>query len=131
MSFLCACCGQTYDSLPDLSFAKPEPYFDIPEEEREARTQFTSDTCTIDEEHYFIRGILEIPVHQQEQNFGFGVWVSQKKEHFYTYLENPNTTEIGPYFGWLCSSIPTFGDTYFTENEGSFPRQQHAPLDRT
>ncbi|MDF7814650.1 DUF2199 domain-containing protein [Hymenobacter sp. YC55] len=119
-SFFCACCGETHDSLPDIGFAKPEPYFDIPEAEREARVQLTSDTCIIDEEHYFIRGVLEIPVHQHEQSFGLGVWISQKKEHFYTYLENPDTAEIGPYFGWLCSRVPAFGDTYLLKTKAHF-----------
>jgi hypothetical protein len=68
----------------------------------------TSDTCIIDREHHFIRGVIEIPVHDFAQRFGFGVWVSQKRENFLTYVRNPDSTDIGPFFGWLCTRIACY-----------------------
>ncbi|MCB2409536.1 DUF2199 domain-containing protein [Hymenobacter lucidus] len=111
MSYLCACCGQLHEGLPDVGFAKPDPYFTIPQAEREERIELTTDTCVINNEEFFIRGLIELPVHGQETTFGLGVWVSQKDENFETYRRNPDTADIGPYFGWLCSDIPAFGST--------------------
>ena len=84
---------------------RPAPWWDVAEEERERRIRLTSDTCEIDEEHFFIRGVIEIPVHEDPGGFGFGVWVSQKRENYETYLEHYDSAEIGPFFGWLCTRI--------------------------
>jgi hypothetical protein len=55
--------------------------------------------------HYFIRGVIEIPVHNYPESFGFGVWISQKRENFLQYLKHPDSADIGPFFGWLCTRI--------------------------
>ncbi len=114
MSYQCACCGKTHDGLPDIGSAAPFIYYELPEDEREAKTKLTADTCVIEndgEVDFFIRGTIELPIHGQNEPFGLGVWVSQKKENFEAYLEDPGTADIGPYFGWLCSELPAFGST--------------------
>ena len=74
--------------MPHVGFKWPDFYFGIPEEERGERIQGTSDTCIIDNEDYFIRGLIEIPVLDHDKNFGIGAWVSQKRENFEIYLQN-------------------------------------------
>jgi hypothetical protein len=98
-------CGKLHHDLPDIGAAKPDHWFEVPEKERSRRTKLTADTCIIDDRDHFIRGVIEIPVHDQTEPFGFGVWVSQKKENFFTYLKNFNCAEFGPFFGWLCTRI--------------------------
>jgi len=83
----------------------PDLYWDVPEEERDGRIELTSDTCIIDNEDFFIRGVIEIPIYDYQKSLGFGVWVSQKRENYYTYLEKFDSSEIGPFFGWLCTNI--------------------------
>src|SRR5688572_10338693 len=101
MSFQCHTCSETHDGLPHMGCDYPDPYFDVPEEERQRRVFIDSDLCSIDDEQFFIRGVIEIHVHGEDDPFGFGVWVSQKKENFQTYKENFESEEIGPFFGWL------------------------------
>jgi hypothetical protein len=120
MSYQCACCGKTHEELPDIGFAKPEHYFDVPPEERGDRIQLTNDICVIDNQYYFIRGVIKIPVNDGETYFGIGVWISQKKENFENYQQHPDSSEIGPYFGWLCSDIPEFGNTLSLKTEAHF-----------
>ena len=105
MSFRCAVCGESHEELPDVGSDRPDQWWEIPEDERERRIELTSDTCVIDGEHFFIRGVIQIPVHDHPQSFGFGVWVSQKRENFMTYLGNWESSEIGPFFGWLSTWI--------------------------
>jgi hypothetical protein len=105
MSYQCSTCGELHEGLPDIGMDYPDHYWDVPEGERAERVELTSDTCIIDNKDFFIRGVIEIPVHDYPENFGFGVWISQKKENFYTYLENFDSSDIGPFFGWLCSNI--------------------------
>lgn len=120
MNYRCATCGEPHEDLPDIGVDYPDQYWDVPEEERKSRIKFTSDTCIIDDEHFFIRGVIEIPIHDYPESFGFGAWVSQKRENFYTYLENFDSDEIGPFFGWLCTNID-----YYAEDTLSLKTMAH------
>jgi hypothetical protein len=105
MPFRCTVCDKVHDELPDVGADKPDIWFGIPEGERATRIKLTSDTCVVDDEFYLIRGVIRLPIGDEPEVFGFGVWVSQKKENFETYLANYNTSKIGPFFGWLCTNI--------------------------
>jgi hypothetical protein len=93
-----------------MGFDKPDYYWGVPEEERNERVELTSDTCIIDSEDFFIRGVVEIPVHEYPEVFGFGVWISLKQENFASYLEHFDSIKIGPFFGWLSTSISYYKD---------------------
>lgn len=110
MRYRCSVCGESHEDLPDVGTDRPDYWWGVPEEERGRRIRLTADTCVIDDEDFFIRGVIEIPVHGYGRNFGFGVWVSQKRENFFTYLENPDSAEIGPFFGWLSTRISYYGE---------------------
>lgn len=108
MSYVCKTCGETHEGLPDAGFQYPDHYFGVPKDERDERIKCDTDLCSIDDEYFFIRGIILIPVHNYDHKFGIGVWVSQKKENFETYIDNYDTADIGPFFGWLCNHIPFY-----------------------
>jgi hypothetical protein len=105
MSYRCHACSKTHKGLPDIAADKPDHWWGVPEAERASRIQLTEDMCILDNEHFFIRGALPIPILDRRQSFAFGVWVSQKRENFDTYLENFESDQIGPFFGWLCTNI--------------------------
>lgn len=105
MAYECAICGGSHEGLPDIGHDRPYYWHTLPPEEREARARLTEDTCVIDGEDYFIRAILLLPVRDYAHDFSFGVWVSQKRENFERYLAEPDSSEIGPFFGWLSSEI--------------------------
>ena len=67
-----------------MSFGADAPYwYDvIAPEERERRAELSSDQCVIDDEHYFARGSLEIPVVDGAGPFSWGVWVSLSEKSF-------------------------------------------------
>lgn len=113
MSYKCHTCDEIHDGLPDIGADYPDPYYDIPEDEREKRVFITSDLCGIDDEHFFIRGVIQIHVHHQDEDFGLGVWVSQKKENFQTYVDNFESDQIGPFFGWLSTSLSCYPEDTF------------------
>ena len=119
MPYQCSTCGEEHDDLPDIGADKPDQWWGVPEEERDALIRLTGDTCVIDDD-YFIRGVLYIPIHGEEEPFGFGVWVSQKRENFETYLANFDTPEIGPFFGWLCTNI-----AYYPERSLNLKARAH------
>lgn len=109
MSYVCSCCGQTHEDLPDVAFDHPIYAHQVPEEERAERVWLSSDLCIIDDAEYFIRGLIEIPIQGQAHRLGIGVWVSQKPENFWTYKDNFDSAEIGPFFGWLSNEFKFMG----------------------
>jgi hypothetical protein len=120
MSYTCATCGKSHDDLPDIASDRPDYWWTIPEAERERRIVLTPDTCIVDREHYFIRGVIEIPIHGSKEVFGFGVWVTQKDANFQKYLENFESAEIGPFFGWLSTRL-----TYYKDDTLSLKTMAH------
>lgn len=113
--YTCRTCGQYHDELPmDFGAEAPAPYYGIPEEERKTRCDLTSDLCVIDNEYFFIRGCLEIPVVDGPRPFVWGVWTSLSKQNFQRTIElwdTPGRESEPPYFGWLCTSLPLYPST--------------------
>ncbi len=111
MPYLCSCCGETHEGLPDIGFDQPAFAYAVPKDERSERVRLNEDYCVVDDRYYFIRAVLEIPVHDHDQTLGIGVWVSQKDENFNTYVKNPVSADIGPFFGWLSTDLRFGGES--------------------
>jgi hypothetical protein len=113
--FISSKCGVHHDDLP-MSYGADAPYwYDvIAPEERDRRTELTSDQCVIDEKHFFVRGVLEIPVVDGEGPFIWGVWVSLSEANFLRASElwdRPGREQEPPYFGWLSTELPGYPST--------------------
>jgi hypothetical protein len=111
--YTCSTCGEFHSGLPfSYGSPAPEPYFDIPEAEREKRVVRSSDQCVIDDEHFFVLGCLDIPViDAQEKNFSWPVWVSLSESNFHRMCdlwETEGREKEPPYFGWLSTSLPCY-----------------------
>lgn len=82
-NYKCTTCGQVHSGLP-MSFAAefPDQYANMSREERDARAVVGSDQCIIDQERFFIRGCLEIPIIGSDDVFLWGLWASVREEVF-------------------------------------------------
>ncbi len=110
--FVCATCGEAHEGSASLSFRAPDLYFSVPEVERLERTQLDDDFCTVDGEHFFIRTCLEIPIHDLEEPFLWGVWSSLSQANFERYRASFDAPDQdGKYFSWLSSRLPWYPDT--------------------
>jgi len=112
-SFQCSKCNEIHQGVPSFSFDAPALYYDIPEQERESRVFLTTDSCVIDDEYYFAKGLLELSVFGLEETLTFTPWVSLSESNFSQFqdsLEVENASEYGPMFGWFCSQIDEFTD---------------------
>jgi hypothetical protein len=106
--FKCACCDEWHEGMPSFGTTAPDNYFYIPEAELPGRCELTSDTCVIDDEDFFVRGCIEIPVKGAEEPFQWGAWVSLSRQNFQKFVElldSPIRAHHGPYFGWLSVDI--------------------------
>jgi hypothetical protein len=106
MPFICPICRKEHTELPHVGCAAPFHWCD--DLDRDPTSLLTEDLCIIENRDFFVHGVIEIPVHDYEHGFGWGVWVSHKRENFEIYREHFDTPEIGPYFGWLCTEIDYF-----------------------
>ncbi|HEX6536076.1 MAG TPA: DUF2199 domain-containing protein [Gemmatimonadaceae bacterium] len=84
----CPQCGDVHD-LRDMQvgYARPDAYFAVPRDEREARVTFTPDLADIDRASWFVRGVLEVPIVGEPQPFGWGIWVQVSEDAFARYAD--------------------------------------------
>lgn len=115
-SFVCSSCGQEHLGLP-FSFAAdfPDPYANLNSDDRDSRALAGSDQCIIDQEQFYIRGCLEIPIRGTDEVFLWGLWARIKEEVFdeiSNYWESEGReTCIGPYKGLLANSLSIYPET--------------------
>ena|SRR5215467_1374747 len=112
----CSCCGKTHTGLPlDFSVIFPD-YFagwrsGLSEEQINERSFFNEDICVVEHEHYFIRGVIELPLIGFPANhFRWGVWCSVSKKSFDEIIQlwKIDPHGYGPYFGWLNNCLPLY-----------------------
>jgi hypothetical protein len=112
VSFTCSCCGKEHEGLPDLAFGAPEDYVRISAEEKETIAKKADDLCSINDEQFFVRGILMVPIAGSDAEFGWGVWVSLNREDFYRYIDLYDAEDARErYVGALRNSLPGYPDT--------------------
>jgi len=101
-SFRCSKCDAIHEGVPSFSFDAPALFYDIPEEERESRVFITIDSCVINDEYYFAKGILELSIFGLEETLTFTPCVPLSEINFSKFqdsLEVENASEYGPMFG--------------------------------
>ena len=129
MGYRCHVCNEEHDALPDIGAEYPDPWYGIDASERERRVKWNPDLCRLDGTDFFIRGVIEIPLVDAPGKFAFGVWVSQAPQNFQTYVENFDSAEIGPFFGWLCTKIRFYEtDTTHLKTMAHFRAGKQRPL---
>jgi hypothetical protein len=106
-AFKCTCCGEIHEGSPSIAFKAPDQYACLSDDQKSRMGKISSDFCTITHDEgvdYFVRAVLEVPIHGVEEPFTWGVWVSLSKksfEHYYETYDNP--VEGDGFFGWLCN----------------------------
>ena len=110
----CHICGVEHDDLPTC-FGIEAPWRALVlEDEFDRRVELTADQCVVDEEHFFVRGHIQIPIIGHDEPLAFSVWSSLSKESFgdmVYHWNNEARPSLPPYFGWLCTPIWVFPDS--------------------
>ena len=113
-SFICGTCGQEHPGLPtDYAFGLPDDVHALRYLERYTRSRSNADLCTLDEERFFIRGVLPVPFESSDEEFVWGLWVEVNREQhdlcvagYYDDLsDNPR------FAARLANTIPGYDDT--------------------
>ena len=117
--FRCSKCGQWHDELPlDVGAAEPLYVEELSPDEKAQRvsgepgSDFRVLRRNAAEVHYFIRGVIEIPVLGTDETFCYGVWTSLSESSY----EKANAAyrvngSAGPLFGWLSNRLAGYPET--------------------
>lgn len=115
-NFVCRVCGQTHEGVP-LSFAAdfPDIYAGMSKTDRGSRAVISSDQCIIDEQWFFIRGCLEVPILNGNDVFLWGLWASVKEDVFNeisdAWEEDGREQRRGPFKARLANSLSVYPET--------------------
>lgn len=111
--FECAGCGRRHEEMP-LAFHAPAPAVWTEALAGQPDCELTSDVCVIHGEHFFVRGLVEVPIVGRDERFAWGVWVSLSEENFWRTgdtWDTPGREAAAPMFGWLSTELPTFRES--------------------
>ena len=112
-TYSCHTCGELHVGIPSFGADYPLEYLLVPDADKAGRTQLTADTCVLDDNTYFVRGCVEIPVHGYEDPLVWGVWVTLSEKNFCIFTDTLNQEgreRHGPFFGWLTTVPPGYPD---------------------
>jgi hypothetical protein len=108
--YVCRGCGQRHDGLP-FSYGAPAPAYWRGKLASDERSLLEDEICIIQAQHYFVRARLVIPVHDADDDFEWGVWVSLSRDNFRRMLDlwtTPGREREPAYFGWLSTELPAY-----------------------
>jgi hypothetical protein len=111
--FQCATCGQRHEGLSrDWGFSLPDEVFALPEAELGAQVRYDDDLCQWGD-RYFIRCILPVPLKDEDDYFGWGVWAEVEADVFQRYLElyEEDGREEPPYPAKLANRLAPYPGT--------------------
>ncbi len=119
MGFVCSVCGEHHDELMlDIRMALPEPVFELSDAEREERAEIGDDSGLLRSpdgaEHYYVRGLIEIPIPSLDRYFGYGAWIEVDAESFGRLSELWNDErgqDEPPFTGKLANELAPYDGT--------------------
>ncbi|OYT87623.1 MAG: hypothetical protein CFE46_10770 [Burkholderiales bacterium PBB6] len=113
-SFTCSTCGQAHPGLPtDYGFRLPDHVHALTYLEEYLRSRSNADLCTLDESRYFIRGIVQVPLQELDDDFAWGIWAEVDKATHDHYVAgfNDNALLGTKAEGRLANDIPGYSAT--------------------
>ena len=117
MGYTCTSCGRYHDEeIRDVRAGLPEEIHRMREDERNRRLALSpsGDFATLaDADRHFVRALIEIPIHEEHDVFGWGVWVRLEREAVERVAEAwTDEAAVGSeYPGWLATELRAYGAT--------------------
>jgi hypothetical protein len=110
---VCATCGKLHPAEEaELTFRLPDAIHSLAVADREARCHISSDICALDEERFFVRGLVPIPVSGRDRPYCIGAWAEIPECSFNTIYElwdDPDQAAAGPFAGVLANAVSEIG----------------------
>jgi hypothetical protein len=117
--------------MPSFAFAQPDYISKLLPWDRESRCKISEDWCIVDEELFYIRGCLEIPIIGSSEPFSLGVWSTLSVDDFDMTMElwsDPSRVNEPPYLGMLANDIPFYENTRVLQTKVQTRKPGERPL---
>jgi hypothetical protein len=88
--YRCPSCAEKHEGFPALAYALPDVIFALPVAERDARAVVSSDLCILDDNRFFIRCVMAVPVLDCADAIEYGPWVEVDARDFGRYAVHFN-----------------------------------------
>ena len=113
MGFACSVCGEYHaEELRDIRMGLPGAIFALSDEECAERTWLADDFAVLDDERFFVRGLLELPVRDDGGRFGYGTWVEVPIRTFKKLMKRwDDPQQFEPAWCLLANDLPPYDDT--------------------
>lgn len=109
----CATCGGRIEGLPrDYAYVLPHCIWDLTPEEEARRARYTTDFAVLDDQRFFVRGLLPVPLEGGEE-FRYGVWLEVSELDFHRIRRawrDPRAYEALRFQARLANAIRPWGD---------------------
>jgi hypothetical protein len=107
---ICAQCGKEHPlSEMELTFRRPDVVANLDQPERESRVRENRNFCVLDEERFFVRVLLPLPVHGREDEYNIGLWAEVDRRSFdrvYELWEEPDRASEPAMSAKLANEVP-------------------------
>lgn len=133
----CATCGQEHDLLAmEPSYAWPDAYLEVPEDQREYLTNFSKDDGRVrnaddTERRHFLRVLLSIPIRGTDADCAWGVWVEVNAadwERAYDLWDDPKQSKVPPFPAQLANALKGYEGTLGLPGRVKLTSPKTAPL---
>jgi hypothetical protein len=115
VSFTCVVCGETHaGETRDIRLGLPQPIFRLDDDERLRRAWVEDDFAVLhgpNGDRHFVRGLLELPIPEEDGRFGYGSWIEVSKadvtelgEHWH----DEDGWQGGPFSGVLANELSPY-----------------------
>jgi hypothetical protein len=82
--------------------------------EKPSKSFLDEDYCAINDENFFVRGLIHLPIIGSAETLCWGVWGSLSRQNFEALLKADQSEErvdLPPMFSWLSTRISEYPDT--------------------
>lgn len=82
--------------------------------DKPSKSFLDDDYCAVNDEYFFVRGLIHLPIIGTAENLCWGVWGSLSRQNFEALLKADQTAErvdLPPMFSWLNTWISGYPDT--------------------
>lgn len=117
----CPCCEKMVPANDvELTYRKPDPIASMCEDEIESQCKYTNDYYVCDDEYFYIRCVLPLPVHDTGKDYCLGVWAQVSPNSFnkiWELWDDENQSKEPPMCGLLANDVHLHTGTENTEIE--------------
>lgn len=108
---------QTNELALDIAMKLPDVLWQMDYQTKYIHSRFNDDFATMDEEHYYLRVVLEVPLSYEPTSFVWGIWVEVTKDVHDQYLAafQESAESLPALTGTIANDIPFYPEAFGQE----------------